>query len=537
MNPLLSDLAALSADRPLPGTVDFWANTFYGHAAVLKRYAGLPPALALKAAVEHGPYILGDHWDQDINAPFPALLVFSPDRYRTLAGLTRKLVFGLGPLIHYAAPLLGPEALDLEKRRLGRTLLVFPPKSTHHITAEYALSVFFREIEARSAGFDTVLACLYWRDIQLGREQPFRERGWPCVSAGHIYDPEFLPRLRAIIELSDAALTMDYGTHIGYCLHLGRPVHIPAMLDVIREAPAGHEGDLTDAGRLARHKAQVAALLAEPQASVRPETLSALNDCFGFSETRSPAAARSLFLLLEEIAAALPAEACARPPDLVELAGWFMERGRHVEAEIVLDQAVRAGNTDPGVGRGLRACRTRLGRESGPEGAVLALGRTVPPGGNRVTLAKNSALSGTTAWNTNLGLPFDTGRFAAAVLGDDDLGAPAGQWLARECRRVLVEGGRLHLVFPELAPLAPVLAELLGNALALPAVPDGVRRRASSLAAALGSAGAPERILAARAVLASAGFDEFRLDEAEPLPDLAAALEALPGPRVTARPV
>lgn len=537
MNPLLGDLCALSADRPAPRTADHGANNFYGHAAVLKNYAGLPPGLALKAAVEHGPFILGDYWDQDLKAPFPALLVFSPDRYRTLAGLTRKLVFGLGPLIHYARPLLDPEALDTQKRALGRTLLVFPPKSTHHITAEYALSVFFREIEKRTAQFDSVLVCLYWRDIQLGREQPFRERGWPCVSAGHMYDPLFLPRLRAIIELSEAALTMDYGTHIGYCLHLGRPVHIPAMLDVTREAPVGHEADLTNADRLARHKARVALLLAEPQETVRPEVLSALNGCFGFTETRTPAEARSLFLLLDEIAAALPAEAYAQPPGLAELAGRFLAHGRHVESQILLDQAARAGDVSPGLDRALRACRARLGCGSGPEQAVLALGGLVPPGPGRVILAHSAAGAEVTVWDTDLGLPFDAGRFAAVVLGHESLDTPASRGLAGECRRVLGPGGRLHLVLPDLPPLPPVLAELLGNALGLPALPDAVRRRLSTLAAALGVNGAPERMLEARKVLAAAGFGGFRLDGDEPLPELAAALAALPGTRLTARAV
>ena len=43
------------------------------------------------------------------------------------------------------------------------------------------------------------------------------------VCAGHAYDPHFLDRLRTLIELSDITLSNNLGTHIGYCVSLGKP--------------------------------------------------------------------------------------------------------------------------------------------------------------------------------------------------------------------------------------------------------------------------------------------------------------------------
>jgi hypothetical protein len=67
---------------------------------------------------------------------------------------------------------------------------------------------------------------MYWKDILNGNHFPYREHGFQVVTAGHRSDSYFLSRLKDIIELSDYTMSNFVGTHIGYCISLGKPHYI-----------------------------------------------------------------------------------------------------------------------------------------------------------------------------------------------------------------------------------------------------------------------------------------------------------------------
>lgn len=211
---------------PLRTHEEHTPNDFYGNAAVLKRYAGLPRTASLAASIEHGVFY-GDYvWEVDMEAPLPAVLAPSPSRLHTLAHHTPKATFAIGPMIHYATPSLGPEELAAEKARLGSVLLAFPKHSCHWTQAVYDIDAFCHELRTAGRDFDTVLVCLYWKDVTQGTAQAFAERGFRCVTAGHMYSPYFLNRLRSIIEVADAGIANFFSSALGYCVHLDRPFRI-----------------------------------------------------------------------------------------------------------------------------------------------------------------------------------------------------------------------------------------------------------------------------------------------------------------------
>jgi hypothetical protein len=83
----------------------------------------------------------------------------------------------------------------------------------------------------RKYEYDTVRACLYWKNIDLARE--YQKFGIEVVTAGHAFDPLFLPRLRSLIELSDLTVSNCVGTHLGYSVSLGKP-HLLVNQDIER---------------------------------------------------------------------------------------------------------------------------------------------------------------------------------------------------------------------------------------------------------------------------------------------------------------
>jgi hypothetical protein len=281
-----AQLEALARDREQRTPEWHTPNDFYGHAAALKAYAGLPPDYSLRAVVEHAPFNDDHAWRCDLASPLPAMFVFGPSRLPHLRTVTDKQVYPVGPYIHYAAPSLSPEELAAARTAMGRTLLVFPAHSSHTVTAEYDRESFCRTVDELAAGFDTVLVCVYWKNILEGDHRLYMDRGYACTTAGHMFDPGFLGRLKSILLAADACLSNNWGTFLGYAAWLGKPFCIRRSRITIRtEDRSTFQRDVQRnhacRDRIYHHF--------EPFSdTLRPEQYRALAPRWGFDHVRSP---------------------------------------------------------------------------------------------------------------------------------------------------------------------------------------------------------------------------------------------------------
>jgi FkbM family methyltransferase len=219
----IEKLYKLAEDRPLKTSEIHEGNDFYGHATILKNYANIPQNYQIKAAIEHGPTLEPGGWKADFNAPLPALFTFSSFRHSGLKNYTNKKIFSIGPMLSYAQDYLSLEKLQLEKERLGRNLLVFPPHSTHWVYANYEIYNYVKLIQQIGKNFNSIRICLYWKDILRGVAEEYMKHGFECVTAGHIYDHLFLSRLKSFIDASTVTTSCQIGTHIGYCIMRNKP--------------------------------------------------------------------------------------------------------------------------------------------------------------------------------------------------------------------------------------------------------------------------------------------------------------------------
>lgn len=94
--------------------------------------------------------------------------------------------------------------------------------SLEGVVYDYDNYEFITEINRLSTSFDSVLICMYWVDIQEGRHKIYEKEGFVIVTAGHRNDSNFLRRLRDIILISSMTMSNRPGTHIGYCIALGK---------------------------------------------------------------------------------------------------------------------------------------------------------------------------------------------------------------------------------------------------------------------------------------------------------------------------
>ncbi len=223
------DLGALTTDRPLLTSELFEGNGYYGFDLILKRYADVAADYPLKALVPHGITLdPGFVWKEERNAPLPGVLCYEPHRRRLYAtACPKKVLAAASPYLYLLEMLPPPAGQDREGT------LFFPSHSTHHIAAATSgFEAAAGALENLPSEAGPVRVCMYWRDLALGHDAPFRQRGFPIVSAGHIYDLAFPLRLHHLLQRHRYAAGNDLGSHMAHALasgcgyfHVGPPMH------------------------------------------------------------------------------------------------------------------------------------------------------------------------------------------------------------------------------------------------------------------------------------------------------------------------
>ena len=222
------EIEKMNLEIPKPISTELCSqNDFYGHAYYIKKYCGIDEGYYIKSAIEHACYMGEDYvWDEDVNSVFETIITLSPKRKEVLERQTSKKVFMLGPYIAYADYSKSKKELDDEKERLGRTLVAFPFQSRDIFEMNFDFDLFIREIREMSKEFDSTRICVHYADILKKKHLMYEEAGFQVVSAGHMFDPLFLPRLKSILYCSDMIMANDAGSYIGQAAYLNKPCYL-----------------------------------------------------------------------------------------------------------------------------------------------------------------------------------------------------------------------------------------------------------------------------------------------------------------------
>lgn len=200
-------------------------NDWYGHAKIFKKFLGLPKEYKFKFIIEHGTYLNDEVAGIDLETNLPTFITYSDNRIKILKK-HRNFAFSIGPFINYAEDILTKEEFKKEKKRLGKSLLLFPIHSTLDTNFNFNIINLCNSVKKIGKDFDTIRVCLYWTDILKGHYKIYQDFGFETITAGHILDPNFIPRLRSIINLSSHTTSNGISTHIAYCLALNKPHYL-----------------------------------------------------------------------------------------------------------------------------------------------------------------------------------------------------------------------------------------------------------------------------------------------------------------------
>ena len=132
-------------------------------------------------------------------------------------------VFTVGPYIHYAESFYSTSIIIEEKKKLGKTLVVFPIHSSPSDKYTIPIKQYCNYLSKLARNFNSVLVCTYWWDLNSPMIDMLSAEGYRIVSAGFEDDVSFLSRLKSILSLADFTAGNSIGTHIGYCVYMGKP--------------------------------------------------------------------------------------------------------------------------------------------------------------------------------------------------------------------------------------------------------------------------------------------------------------------------
>ncbi len=198
-------------------------NNCFGIGWSLRQYAGIKRSYC-NALVEHG-YFFGSYVEEQEKISFTKkLLTFGDVRKTHIEAVVKdKEVYQIGPYIKYAPDYYDEERFAREKRRLGRTLLVFFSHSGTGESVSFDIDALIAKINSIRMGFQTVVISLFWSDINYEIEKRLKDEGYLIFSSGHRYDYYFLSRQKTMIKLADVTMSNSTGTHLAYCSYLNKP--------------------------------------------------------------------------------------------------------------------------------------------------------------------------------------------------------------------------------------------------------------------------------------------------------------------------
>lgn len=298
------DLLELTQDRELRTPEIHTQNDFYGNAAILKRYAGLPSDYSLKTVVEHSPMYPGVHWHVDMEAHMPGFITSSPKSLSYIYKKSKKLGIAIGPCIAYAQSTLSDKEKDFWKKKLKKNLLVYLPHSSHHTDVNYDENSVLEKIHYHAKTFDSVSICIFWKDMDEKKISKYQSYGYYVVSCGHMFDQKFMDRQLSLLQLSDCVLSFGYLSVLIYAAYMNKmicieqPKNYERQHDVI-DTIAVNKIPSSYARQQQRWFESLARLCTTPS-HLSPDIRELFSFVGGFNQVKTPEYLRKIFRITED---------------------------------------------------------------------------------------------------------------------------------------------------------------------------------------------------------------------------------------------
>lgn len=199
-------------------------NTLYGYAYNLMLFAGLEnESMLYLPLLEHG-IDLCDELDEARYTIGRSYIFQGNNKIRVFEEERKRNGYSIGPFIHYAKDYYSEEELDTLKKKMGKTLLVFPPHSTEYGGGDFITGGFDENLFRIAKDYDTVIASVFWIDTTDKYIEYLNSKGVQLVSSGFKLDNQFVSRMKTIIKMADTVIYPSLTSSIGYAYYFGKRV-------------------------------------------------------------------------------------------------------------------------------------------------------------------------------------------------------------------------------------------------------------------------------------------------------------------------
>lgn len=204
-------------------------NRLYGDELLLRKYSGMKKDLY--AIIEHGLYFgnnkakVGNDFEWEIGS----ILTLSEYRKKLINEIYPEYYCEtIGPLIHYAdIDYDYQNSLKKRVRNKERTLLFFPVHGNEAFSPIYDARNTMNSILkiADEKDYYNIIICVYYGSKNIYQDicNELDTDRIIITTCGSRFDDAFLGRQKALIEMADLTMSNSLGTHIGYCIYMGKP--------------------------------------------------------------------------------------------------------------------------------------------------------------------------------------------------------------------------------------------------------------------------------------------------------------------------
>lgn len=205
----------------------------YGFGRELRRYCYLPPKFPLRIKSQHGIVLWNSPSLHELNSPLPFMLVFSQRHRAAWRKLSKKPCFIIkSPFYLYRKR----ENVQMCESRSGS--LFFLSHSTFSKETDINFIQLIEQLKTLREDFKPVTVCLHFVDVLKNRHQLFQNAGLNCVTAGHMFNRDFISNFYGLLINYKYCLSNDIGSHAFYAIDLGIPFSLlgdPAQIKVTEQ--------------------------------------------------------------------------------------------------------------------------------------------------------------------------------------------------------------------------------------------------------------------------------------------------------------
>lgn len=198
-------------------------NNYYGVGEILRRYAGLPPYFPLNCKIQHGVKFF-THYASPQDCPSHFAFYTSSDPsclFLAFDGETAAFFHDHGvknvTAVGSAAVYLDEHLDFLRKKHPNpKGTIAFPCKSSTHVDVLMDLDAYARMLQELPEKYQPVKVCLYYKDLEKGRDKPFLERGMRVVGNGTLHSQDFLYNFFKNVADCEYAVSNDHLSSSNY---------------------------------------------------------------------------------------------------------------------------------------------------------------------------------------------------------------------------------------------------------------------------------------------------------------------------------